>query len=177
MPCLESVYVQHWVSLEELKRQRASRRWHFVLEGNWASGKKPEGDPGCCRLQNSRMTFSRMLPPACHWNTVWLIKVSVALNFHWHSTPRATLGALRQAIHTQGKMEDIRKEAERRGNSLTRGQPLEDSTADPSNNTESQWLSINTQEKGYILECKSTLTNMHAPRVFYISSVMVCPSE
>lgn len=96
-------------------------------------GEKPEGDPGCCRLQNSRMTFSRMLPPACHWNTVWLIKVSVALDFHWHSTPRATLGALRQAIHTEGRMGDIRRERER-GAVETRGQPLEDSRADPSNN-------------------------------------------
>lgn len=40
------------------------RRW--VLEGDLGSRDKPEGEAGCCRLQNSRMTFCRMLPSACH---------------------------------------------------------------------------------------------------------------
>lgn len=111
LPHLVRVYVWHSPQLTPMGSEGQERR-HWVLEGDWASGKKPEGDPGCCRLQNSRMTFSRMLPPACHWNTVWLIKVSVALDFHWHSTPRATLGALRQAIHTEGRMGDIRQERE-----------------------------------------------------------------
>lgn len=45
-------------------RAKRRRRW-VLLEEDW--GEKPEGDPGCCRLQNSRiMTFSGMLPPACH---------------------------------------------------------------------------------------------------------------
>lgn len=53
------------------------------------------GGPGCHRLQR-QMTFVKMLLPACAWNGGWLIKVSLALDFHWHSRPRATLGALRQ---------------------------------------------------------------------------------
>lgn len=36
------------------------------MEGDWASGEKLEGEPGCRRLQNSRMTFCRTLPSACH---------------------------------------------------------------------------------------------------------------
>lgn len=59
---------------------------------------------------------------------------------------------------------------------LKRGQPLEDSTADLSCNKKSVDFH-NTVEKSYILECKSTFTNMHAPWVFYISSDMVCPSK
>lgn len=75
----------------------------FVLEGGPGIWEKNRGGPRVPQTAHSRMTFSRMLPPACHWNTVWLIKISVALNFHWHSTPQATLGALRQAIHREGK--------------------------------------------------------------------------
>jgi len=37
----------------------------------------------------------------------------VALDFHWHSTPRATLGALRQAIHTEGRRGGVRKKRRR----------------------------------------------------------------
>lgn len=52
-----------------------------------------DGGAGCCERHTSWMTFCRALPSTCHWNTAWLIKVSVASDFHWHSTPRATLGA------------------------------------------------------------------------------------
>lgn len=89
-----------------------------ALKGNAASGKNLRGNPGCSTPHNSCMTFSQMLPPACQWNTVCLIKVSVALDFHWHSTPQATLGALRKAIHTQ------------RGAWVLWKQPLEDSKAE-----------------------------------------------
>lgn len=157
----------------ERRQARGQERRLSVLQGDWALRQKPEGDPRCCRLQNSCMTFSRMLPPACHRNTVWLIKVSVALDFHWHSTPQATLGALRQAIHTEGRRWNTsKKRVTSCGNSWK-----ENSLADPSNNTQSQKLSITRSKEGRcILECKSTGTNMHAPLVFYISSDMVCPS-
>lgn len=50
----------------------------------------------------------------------WLIKVSVALDFHWHSTPRATLGALGQVINGEGRMGGKKVDGGRRGGSGNR---------------------------------------------------------
>lgn len=36
-----------------------------------------------------------------HVSHILICVVLTSLDFHWHSTPQATLGALRQAIHTQ----------------------------------------------------------------------------
>lgn len=49
-----------------------------------------------------------------------LIKVSAALDFHWHSTPQATLGALGQVINTEGRTGG--KRSVRGGDTGTRGQ-------------------------------------------------------
>lgn len=103
----------------------------------------------------------------------WLIKVSVALDFHWHSTPRATLGALGQVINGEGRMGGKKSGWRRGGASVGTGIGQHGSIA-----KRVAFHKTYRGREGYILECKSTDTNMHtATGLFYISSCRVCPSE
>lgn len=103
----------------------------------------------------------------------WLIKVSVALDFHWHSTPRATLGALGQVINGEREGWEAKEWMQERGVAVGTGIGRHGSIA-----KRVAFHKTYRGEKGYILECKSTDANMHtATGLFYISSGRVCPSE
>lgn len=97
----------------------------FVFKLKMTFSHNQEGRPhdggGGCKLHTNRMTFCRALPSTCHWNTAWLIKLSVALDFHWHRSPRATLGAIGQVINTEGRIGGEREASG--GKSERRGEP------------------------------------------------------
>lgn len=102
-----------------------------------------------------------------------LIKVSVALDFHWHSTPRATLGARGQVTNGEGRMGGKRVDGQRGGVAVGTGVGRHGSIA-----KRVAFRKTYRGKKGYILECKSTDANMHtATGLFYISPGRVCPSE